>query len=75
MAARKESPMVIGLGKHANYIGSDILSFLPYTKKYILIEDGEKIIITSEKVSIYDENGKETLQETANSGNRLGRWQ
>ena len=63
LAARKESPMVIGLGKHANYIGSDILSFLPYTKKYVLIEDGEKIIITREKVSIYDENGKEIFKK------------
>jgi glutamine---fructose-6-phosphate transaminase (isomerizing) len=64
LAARKESPMVVGLGKHGNYIGSDILSFLPYTKKYVLIEDGEKIIITGDKVSIYDENGKEILKKT-----------
>jgi glucosamine--fructose-6-phosphate aminotransferase (isomerizing) len=50
------------LGKRANYIGSDILSFLPYTKQYVLIEDGEKIVITGEKVSIYDENGKEIFK-------------
>jgi len=63
LAARKESPMVVGLGKNANYIGSDILSFLPYTKQYVLIEDGEKLVITREKVSIYDENDKELFKK------------
>jgi glucosamine--fructose-6-phosphate aminotransferase (isomerizing) len=63
LGARKESPMVVGLGKHANYIGSDILSFLPYTKQYVLIEDGEKIVITSEKVSIFNENGIEIFKK------------
>jgi glucosamine--fructose-6-phosphate aminotransferase (isomerizing) len=37
-AARKDSPMVLGIGKNANYIGSDVLSFYPtparlYTSK------------------------------------------
>jgi glucosamine--fructose-6-phosphate aminotransferase (isomerizing) len=63
LAARKESTMVVGLGKNANYIGSDILSFLPYTKQYVLIEDGEKLVITREKVSIYDENDKELFKK------------
>ena len=40
MAARKDAPLVIGLGKDANFIGSDVLSFLPYTKKVIYLGDG-----------------------------------
>jgi len=59
MAARKESPLVVGLGKGANYVGSDILSFLPNTNKYISIEDGEIVVLTANKVKIYDQAGKE----------------
>jgi glucosamine--fructose-6-phosphate aminotransferase (isomerizing) len=59
MAARKESPLVIGLGKGANYVGSDILSFLPNTNKYVSIEDGEIVVLTANKVKIYDHAGKE----------------
>jgi glucosamine--fructose-6-phosphate aminotransferase (isomerizing) len=33
LAARRDAPLVIGLGDDANFIGSDVLSYLPYTKK------------------------------------------
>ena len=76
LAARKESPLVVGLGKNANYIGSDILSFLPHTKQYVSINDGEKIVITADKVSFFDQNDVELFKkpETADfdwkEGNR-----
>jgi len=63
LAARKESPLVVGLGKKANYIGSDVLSFLPYTKQYISIDDGDKLVITADKVRVYDQNGKELFKK------------
>ena len=63
LAARKESPLVIGLGKNANYIGSDILSFLPHTKQYISIEDGEKIVITADKVRVFDQDNRELFKK------------
>jgi len=37
-------PLVIGLGDDANYIGSDVLSFLPYTKKVIYLNEGEALL-------------------------------
>ena len=64
MAARKESPLVIGLGKGANYVGSDILSFLSNTNKYVSIEDGEIVILTANKVKIYDQAGQELHKKT-----------
>jgi glucosamine--fructose-6-phosphate aminotransferase (isomerizing) len=63
MAARKESPLVIGLGENGNYIGSDILSFLPHTRKYISINDDEKIIINKDKVRVYDSDRKRIYKE------------
>jgi len=59
LAARKESPLVIGLGENANYIGSDILSFLPHTKKYVSIDDGEKVVLTGDEVRVYDQDNKQ----------------
>ena len=63
LAARKESPLVIGLGKNANYIGSDILSFLPHTKKYVSIDDGEKVVLTGDEVRVYDQDNKQLAKK------------
>ena len=54
VAARRDAPLVIGLGDGANFIGSDVLSFLPYTKKVIYLNEGEGAVLTKENVTIYD---------------------
>jgi glucosamine--fructose-6-phosphate aminotransferase (isomerizing) len=53
-AARKDSPMVLGIGKDANFIGSDVLSFLPYTREAVYIEDGDCVVMTKNSYQIYD---------------------
>jgi len=58
-AARKDSPMVLGIGKDENFIGSDVLSFLPYTREAVYIEDGECIVITRDSYKIYDFDRRE----------------
>ena len=63
LAARKESPLVIGLGESSNYIGSDILSFLPHTRKYISLDDGEKVVLTEDKVTVYDHDYKKLFKK------------
>jgi len=35
------SPLVLGLGRDANFIASDVNAFLPYTKDAVILEDGE----------------------------------
>ncbi len=39
--AKKESPLIIGLGENGVYLSSDIPSLLPFTRKVIALEDGE----------------------------------
>ena len=63
MAARRDAPLVIGLGDGANYIGSDVLSFLPYTKKVIYLDEGEGAILTKENVKVYDVDHKEVVHQ------------
>jgi len=42
-AARRSSPLVLGVGQGENFVASDIPAFLPYTRDVIFIEDNEII--------------------------------
>ena len=42
---KKESPLLLGLGEGCNYVGSDINAFLEYTKKAIVLDEGEYVIL------------------------------
>ena len=52
IATRKESPLVIGIGKNEMFIASDIPALLPYTKKVVVLQDGEVAFITPERALI-----------------------
>ena len=39
LAVRKDSPMIIGLGEHENYIASDIPAVLDHTRNYYLLNN------------------------------------
>ncbi|PKN05917.1 MAG: glutamine--fructose-6-phosphate aminotransferase, partial [Deltaproteobacteria bacterium HGW-Deltaproteobacteria-7] len=54
IAIRKDSPLVIGLGKESNYIASDIPALLKHTKDVLLIENNEVVVLTKDKVTVYD---------------------
>lgn len=55
---KKDSPLVIGIGEHENYIASDISAYSEETSAYIILEDKEIGTITSDNISIY-KNKKE----------------
>jgi glutamine---fructose-6-phosphate transaminase (isomerizing) len=57
IAARKGSPLVIGIGKNGNYIASDQIALLPVTKEFIFLKEGDVAQIKIDKVTIYDVNG------------------
>lgn len=56
-AMRKDSPLIVGIGENENFVASDISVILPYTKKYVDIEEGEVVKITKSEVLVYSENG------------------
>ncbi len=62
VAARKGSPLVIGKGKKENYIGSDVTSFLKYTKKAVFLEDEDVCLITGGNYSVYN-RGKKVIRK------------
>jgi len=57
VAARKGSPLVIGIGKNGNYIASDQMALLSVTKEFIFLEEGDVAEIKIDKVTIYDLDG------------------
>lgn len=48
LAARKESPLVVGVGEGEWFIASDIPAFLEHTKKVIYLYDGDFVIVNRE---------------------------
>lgn len=54
IAARKGSPMVIGLGKNEYYIASDASPIVEYTNEVIYMEDEQIAIITRNDLTIVD---------------------
>jgi len=57
IAARKGSPLLIGIGDNGNYISSDQMALLSVTKEFIFLEEGDVAEIKIDKVTIYDLDG------------------
>jgi len=59
IAARKGSPLVIGVGIGEHFIASDVSALLPVTQRFIFLEDGDIAEITKDKLVIHDTDGKQ----------------
>ncbi|MGI6544350.1 MAG: glutamine--fructose-6-phosphate transaminase (isomerizing) [Limnochordia bacterium] len=57
IAARKDSPLIIGLGEGENYIASDIPAIVGRTKRVIILEDGDIAIVRRDGVELQDLEG------------------
>ena len=58
IAARKDSPLVVGIGQGENLIASDIPALLEYTRDVIFLNDREIAVLTRDSVTLYDEYGQ-----------------
>ncbi|WP_273322051.1 glutamine--fructose-6-phosphate transaminase (isomerizing) [Vallitalea guaymasensis] len=66
IAVRKDSPLIIGIGKGENYIASDIPAILEHTRDVYLLEDKEIAIVTKDNVKIIDTDKNEVTREIYN---------
>jgi glucosamine--fructose-6-phosphate aminotransferase (isomerizing) len=70
IAARKGSPLVIGVGIEENFIASDQLALRQVTDQFIYLEEGDVAEITSDSIVIVDnENNKVIREKTQLTGN------
>ena len=58
VAARNESPLILGLGKNENFVASDIPAILSHTRDMVFLNDGEMAILTAERVEIKTLEGR-----------------
>ncbi len=54
IAARRGSPLVIGVGIGEHFIASDVFALLPVTQRFIFLEDGDVADIERQTITIYD---------------------
>lgn len=58
IAARKGSPLVIGVGIGENFIASDQLALLPVTDRFIFLEEGDIAHLTKDSIKVLDKTGQ-----------------
>ncbi|HJY63794.1 MAG TPA: glutamine--fructose-6-phosphate transaminase (isomerizing) [Ignavibacteria bacterium] len=52
IAARKGSPMVLGVGENEFIVASDATAIIPHTRQVVYLMDGEMVIVTRDKFEI-----------------------
>ena len=57
VVAKRNAPLVIGVGNNENFIASDIPAIIEYTKKAIYLSDYQVGVVKKDSIQIYDELG------------------
>ena len=57
VGARRNSPLVIGLGEGENFLGSDVAAFIEHTRKALAIGQDQIVSITPDAVTVVDVAG------------------
>ncbi len=64
VAVRKDSPLIIGVGKGENMIASDVPAILAYTRNVYYLDDNEVAVIERDKIDVFDQYGAK-IEKTA----------
>jgi len=54
IAARKDSPLILGYGKTGNFIASDVTAVIKYTRDVAYMDDGEIAVVTDESIDVFN---------------------
>ena len=54
IAARKDSPLILGFGDGAHFLASDVTALIKYTRDVCYLDDGEIAELTADHLWVYD---------------------
>jgi glutamine---fructose-6-phosphate transaminase (isomerizing) len=57
IGARKGSPLAVGFGEGATFVGSDAIALAPFTDVVSYLDDGDWVIVTRQGAEIHDASG------------------
>lgn len=63
LAARRNSPLVIGLGEGENFLGSDVAAFIEYTKRAVSVGQDQIVQLRKDSVKLTDFQGQAVEME------------
>ena len=58
VVSKNASPLVLGIGKGANYVASDVPAILAHTRDVVYLEEGDFAVITSKGIELTGANGQ-----------------
>ncbi|MGQ9475598.1 MAG: glutamine--fructose-6-phosphate transaminase (isomerizing) [Actinomycetota bacterium] len=64
VGARRDSPLLLGLGEDENFLASSTLAFLDFTRRAVSLENGDMVRITRQEWKIMDDNGRPLERKT-----------
>ena len=63
VGARKDAPLMIGIGKGKNFIASDVLAFIEHTDRTVFLDNLEVAAVTRDNVRIFGQDGRERRRQ------------
>jgi glucosamine--fructose-6-phosphate aminotransferase (isomerizing) len=67
IGARRGSPLAVGFGDGAMYVGSDAIALAPFTDTVSYLEDGDWVVLDRKGAEIHDVDGKVVERATLKS--------